>query len=125
MRGAHRTVEILVGDPKQTSSKHRHRATSAAARRGTVARVCMTLLAMVAVLAVLATGAGWWMAHGVLGGITVSAALGSEDPKSSGGAMNLLLIGLDSRKDQDGNDLPWALLNHLHAGDSEDGGYNT
>ena len=65
------------------------------------------------------------MAHGVLGGITVSAALGSEDPKSSGGAMNVLLIGLDSRKDQNGNDLPWKILKHLHAGDSDDGGYNT
>jgi LCP family protein required for cell wall assembly len=65
------------------------------------------------------------MAHGMLGGITVSQALGSDDPKSSGDAMNILLIGLDSRKDQDGNDLPWALLKHLHAGDSDDGGYNT
>jgi LCP family protein required for cell wall assembly len=36
-----------------------------------------------------------------------------------------LLIGLDSRKDQDGNDLPWSILKHLHAGDSDDGGYNT
>ncbi len=61
----------------------------------------------------------------MLGGITVSQALGSNDPKSSNGAMNILLIGLDSRKDQDGNDLPWALLKHLHAGDSDDGGYNT
>ena len=76
-------------------------------------------------VAVLATGSGWWMAHGVLGGITVSQALSSEDPKSSGDAMNVLLIGLDSRKDQNGNDLPWAVLKHLHAGDSDDGGYNT
>ncbi|WP_116377240.1 LCP family protein [Mycobacterium sp. MFM001] len=82
-------------------------------------------MALVAVLAVAATGAGWWMAHGVLGGITVSEALRSEDPHSSGGAMNILLIGLDSRKDQDGDELPWAVLKHLHAGDSEDGGYNT
>ncbi|MBO0881114.1 MAG: LCP family protein, partial [Mycobacterium sp.] len=90
-----------------------------------LARVCMTLLTVLAVLAVLATGTGWWMAHGVLGGITVSRALGADDPKSTGGAMNILLIGLDSRKDQDGNDLPWTLLKHLHAGDSDDGGYNT
>ncbi|MGH3524616.1 MAG: LCP family protein, partial [Mycobacterium sp.] len=82
-------------------------------------------MTLVSVLAVLVTGAGWWMAHGVLGGITVSAALGSDDPKSSGGAMNMLLIGLDSRKDQDGDDLPWTQLKHLHAGDSDDGGYNT
>ncbi|NMK79506.1 LCP family protein, partial [Staphylococcus capitis] len=34
-------------------------------------------------------------------------------------------IGLDSRKDQDGNDLPRAVLNQLHAGDSDAGGYNT
>lgn len=39
--------------------------------------------------------------------------------------MNILLIGLDSRKDQDGNDLPYSILKHLHAGDSDDGGYNT
>jgi LCP family protein required for cell wall assembly len=39
--------------------------------------------------------------------------------------MNFLLIGLDSRKDQNGDDLPWSLLKHLHAGDSDDGGYNT
>lgn len=39
--------------------------------------------------------------------------------------MNILLIGLDSRKDQEGNDLPWSVLKQLHAGDSDDGGYNT
>ncbi|EUA51791.1 cell envelope-related transcriptional attenuator domain protein [Mycobacterium xenopi 3993] len=71
------------------------------------------------------TGAGWWVAHGALGGITVSQALRSDDPRSSGGSMNILLIGLDSRKDQNGNDLPWAILKHLHAGDSDAGGYNT
>ena len=80
---------------------------------------------LVAVVAVLATGSGWWMAHGVLGGITISQALNSEDPKSSGGGINILLIGLDSRNDQNGDDLPWAVLKHLHAGDSDDGGYNT
>jgi LCP family protein required for cell wall assembly len=113
----------VVGDPQRSTGKHRQRATSTAARRRrTTVRGCF---ALVAVLALLATGAGWWMAHGLLGGITVSQALGSDDPKSSGGAMNILLIGLDSRKDQDGNDLPWTLLKHLHAGDSDDGGYNT
>ena len=39
--------------------------------------------------------------------------------------MNILLIGLDSRKDQQGNELPEELLDKLHAGDSEAGGYNT
>ncbi len=82
-------------------------------------------MALMSAAAVLATGTGWWVAHGALGGITVSSALGTDDPRSSGGEMNILLIGLDSRKDQDGNDLPSAILNQLHAGDSDAGGYNT
>jgi LCP family protein required for cell wall assembly len=111
-----------VGDLQRSSAKHRRRDKPRAVQgRGFIG----AFLALVAVVVVLATGSGWWMAHGVLGGITVSQALSSEDPKSSGDAMNVLLIGLDSRKDQNGNDLPWALLKHLHAGDSDDGGYNT
>lgn len=69
------------------------------------------------------TGLAYWEAHGLLGGITISQAL--EGPRSSGGAMNILLIGLDSRKDQNGNELPPEVLDQLHAGDSEAGGYNT
>jgi LCP family protein required for cell wall assembly len=87
-----------------------------------MARSFMTLVSLAAVLL---TGAGYWVAHGALGGITVSQALSPEDPRSSGSNMNILLIGLDSRKDQDGNDLPWKILKQLHAGDSDDGGYNT
>jgi LCP family protein required for cell wall assembly len=102
---------------------HRHRAARRPSRLGKgLARGLMTL---VSVAAVLLTGAGYWVAHGALGGITVSDALTPEDPRSSGDSMNILLIGLDSRKDQDGNDLPWSILKHLHAGDSDDGGYNT
>jgi anionic cell wall polymer biosynthesis LytR-Cps2A-Psr (LCP) family protein len=82
-------------------------------------------MTLVSLVAVLLTGTGWWVAHGALGGITVSQALGADDPRSSGGEMNILLIGLDSRKDQDGNELPSAILDQLHAGDSDAGGYNT
>ncbi|MGL6234860.1 MAG: LCP family protein [Segniliparus sp.] len=46
-------------------------------------------------------------------------------PKSSDGSVNVLLIGLDSRKDQDGKDLPASTLAKLHAGDGQEGGYNT
>jgi LCP family protein required for cell wall assembly len=90
--------------------------------RKRLSRVFMTL---VSVVAVGMTGAGYWVAHGALSGITISQALTAEDPRSSGNTMNILLIGLDSRKDQDGNDLPWSILKHLHAGDSDQGGYNT
>jgi LCP family protein required for cell wall assembly len=111
-----------VKDLQRSGAKHRHRATSSAVQGG---GFISAFFALVAVVVVVATGSGWWMAHGMLGGITVSQALGSQDPKSTGDGQNILLIGLDSRKDQDGNDLPWAVLKHLHAGDSDDGGYNT
>jgi LCP family protein required for cell wall assembly len=84
-----------------------------------------SFMALVSVAAILMTGAGYYVAHGALGGITVSDALRPDDPRSSGDNMNILLIGLDSRKDQDGNDLPSSILKQLHAGDSDDGGYNT
>ncbi len=84
-----------------------------------------TVLALLAVLVLAVTGLGYWEAHGLLGGITVSRALGMDAPRSPGGEMNILLIGLDSRKDQQGNDLPENILDKLHAGDSGSGGYNT
>jgi LCP family protein required for cell wall assembly len=112
-----------------TSSTGRHHRAerskkSGARRRGgfIAARIAV---AVVSVLVLAATGVSWWAVRGAVGGITVSQALGADAPKSSGGAENILLIGLDSRKDQDGNDLPPEILNKLHAGDSEAGGYNT
>ncbi len=82
-------------------------------------------LALLSALVLAVTGAAYWQAHGLIGGITVSRALGFDTPRSTGGAVNILLIGLDSRKDQDGNDLPDTILEKLHAGDSGSGGYNT
>ena len=46
-------------------------------------------MALVSVGAVLMTGAGYYVAHGALGGITVSAALSPDDPRSSGNNMNI------------------------------------
>jgi LCP family protein required for cell wall assembly len=102
---------------------HRHRAVRQPSplRKG----LTRSVMGLVSVAAILMTGTGYYVAHGALGGVTVSDALSPDDPRSSGDNMNILLIGLDSRKDQDGNDLPWSILKQLHAGDSDDGGYNT
>jgi LCP family protein required for cell wall assembly len=112
-----------------TTIPARHRAHPTApplrARRSRVLSTLRVTAALVSVLALTATGLGWWAVRGVLGGITISQALGADDPRSSGGAVNILLIGLDSRKDQNGDDLPQAILDKLHAGDSDSGGYNT
>ncbi len=46
--------------------------------------------------------------------------------QSSGGDVNILLLGLDSRRDNNGNNLPRKLLDLLHVGSSSAvGGYNT
>ncbi len=46
-------------------------------------------------------------------------------PTSSDGGTNILLMGLDTRKDQNGQQLPKEILDQLHAGDGSEGGYNT
>jgi len=104
-----------------TNRPGRHRSPRTPGRMARILR--RTAVAMASALVLMLTGLAYWEAHGLLGGITISQAL--EGPRSSGGAMNILLIGLDSRKDQDGNDLPPEILNQLHAGDSDAGGYNT
>jgi LCP family protein required for cell wall assembly len=88
-------------------------------------KVLRILVALASILALSLTGASWCLVHQALGGFAISQALGLDFPRSGDGAMNILLIGLDSRKDQDGNDLPPEILDKLHAGDSDSGGYNT
>jgi len=86
-----------------------------------VARV-VAVVASAAV--VVATGVAWATLRDLTGGLTTSNALAGGSA-SKNGSVNILLIGLDSRKDQNGNDLPAAILDHLHAGDGSEGGYNT
>lgn len=89
-----------MGELNRSGGRHRLPSSRAPSRihrgllRGAVA------IASVAALGL--TGTGYQVAHGALDGITVSEALGEQDPRSAGDEMNILLIGLDSRKDQDG-----------------------
>ncbi|GAA4552065.1 LCP family protein [Amycolatopsis samaneae] len=89
---------------------------------GTAGKVALSALS---VMVLATTGVAWSVAGGLLGGLSTSDALDAGAPKSAGGDTNVLLIGLDSRKDQDGNQLPKEILDQLHAGDGTQGGYNT
>ncbi|KXO97782.1 LCP family protein [Tsukamurella pseudospumae] len=90
---------------------------------GRGARVAIALLS---VLVLAVTGTVWWSTNLVIGGFNVSRALAeAKVAKSTGGAKNILLMGLDTRKDQNGDDLPSDILQQLHAGTSDNGGYNT
>jgi LCP family protein required for cell wall assembly len=115
------------------AATRRSRASRASGRSGkgrstgvVAGRVAVSLLG-VAALGV--SGASWYVHDQLTSGLTTSNALSvtaKNAPPKLDNSVNLLLIGLDSRKDQNGNDLPKQFVeNDLHAGSSDIGGYNT
>ncbi|MGD3107758.1 LCP family protein [Streptomyces sp. YGL11-2] len=96
--------------------------------RGTV--VARTLAGVVSVAVLATSGVSWAAYHWLSGSLNISHALDpllGRGPKHLDGSVNLLLIGLDSRKDMNGKDLPdWVVKDELHAGSAEKNGfYNT
>ncbi|MEU3011497.1 LCP family protein [Nocardia asteroides] len=75
-------------------------------------------------LVVAVTAYGWSTAGDFDAGFLRSNAIEDDAPHSLGGDLNILLIGLDTRRDQNGDELPPAVLDQLHAGDGDEGGYN-
>ena len=86
--------------------------------------VARITLGVVSLLVLTLTGYAWVFYTDLTGGISRSAALG-DGLKSRDGATNILIMGLDSRLDQNGNPLPQSVYDQLHAGDNSNGGYNT
>ncbi|BAJ26041.1 putative lytR family regulatory protein [Kitasatospora setae KM-6054] len=80
-------------------------------------------------LAVLGISGFAWYTTKELDGVNRSHALDQarkNAPQHLDSSVNILLIGLDSRKNMDGTDLPKQFVeDELHAGSSEIGGYNT
>ncbi|WP_329314326.1 LCP family protein [Streptomyces sp. NBC_01278] len=86
-------------------------------------RTARTLLVAVCALAAVAAAGAWYAYRDLAGSIGSSKALHGAE-KSKHGDTNILLMGLDSRRDQNGEKLPEAVLDKLHAGSSDIGGYN-
>ncbi len=78
------------------------------------------LAALVSVLIVVLSGVGWVGYRNLSSGITTSEAL-ANDPPSVGADQNILIMGLDSRRDQQGGLLPRDIYDALHAGDESAG----
>lgn len=107
-------------------SAHRRKTTTNRARRPSRRRrrrLARTLLITGCALTVMAGGTAWYLYRDLAASIGSSKALEGAE-KSSSGDVNILLMGLDSRKDQNGEDLPDDVLDKLHAGSSDIGGYN-
>ena len=87
----------------------------------TAGKVVAALLS-VAVLALMAVG---WTTVRQLQNLGSSSAISENAPKSADGSQNILVMGLTTRLDQNGQPLPPAVQDALHAGDGSRGGYNT
>ena len=65
------------------------------------------------------------LVHGIRRSDALAGLIGSKQVRSSaGGDTNILIMGLDSRLDENGNLLPRAIYSALHTGDSSIGGEN-
>jgi len=85
----------------------------------TVARAGVrALVALASVGALIATGVAWTVQQHVTTTIVTSEAV-TPHPVLIGQAFTALLVGLDARTDANGNPLPPALLDAIHAGPDE------
>ena len=91
----------------------------------------LTRRARIAIIAFAVVGtlvAGFALYAGVEYTSLVSSlkrSLSIAGPKSQHGDTNILVMGLDSRVDENGKPLPKALYDALHAGDASNGGLNS
>ncbi|MBO0864875.1 MAG: LCP family protein [Mycobacterium sp.] len=112
----HRADASSGGAPRSPTRKRRHR------RNGSHWAVAgaKVLAALVSVAVVVVTAIGWITYRTASAGITTSEALAGE-PASIGSDQNILIMGLDSRRDQRGRPLPPDIYDALHAGDEDSG----
>ena len=90
------------------------------------------VLGVVSALVLAATGFAWAQLHRIDTNLATADVIDptAQAPDSPAGqpltvAQNILLVGLDSRTDANGNPLPQNVLDALHAGSTDDGGNTT
>jgi LCP family protein required for cell wall assembly len=87
--------------------------------RRTVLITVRALLALASVAALVATGLAWSLQQRVDTAVTSEAAISAPGPTPVGEGFTALLVGLDARTDAQGDPLPPAVLDALHAGPDE------
>ncbi|WP_460444040.1 LCP family protein, partial [Amycolatopsis cihanbeyliensis] len=114
------------GAPRERSGPApRKQAPPARPRRGP-GRGPKIALSVVSLLVLSATGYGWAAMQGLVDGLTFADVIESKDTGElpADGARDILLVGMDSRTDAQGNPLPEDMLAKLDAGVA-DGELNT
>ncbi|WP_410587935.1 LCP family protein [Amycolatopsis sp. lyj-23] len=109
-----------------TSPSRRPQPRPAPRARANSFRGAKVALAVVSLLVVGLTGYAWAAMQGLVNGLNYTNVLsdGGGGDKPADGARDILLVGLDSRTDAQGNPLPREVLDELRAGDA-DGELNT
>jgi LCP family protein required for cell wall assembly len=97
-------------------------------KRGAGRRIAVgtgyTIMTLVSMLVLGVTGYVWAQVDTKIGVHRSDALIAPGEKKSLDGDTNILIIGLDSRLDENGNPLPQNIYDALHAGDDSVGGYN-
>ncbi|WP_083086248.1 LCP family protein [Mycobacterium noviomagense] len=111
----------------QGDAKARSRASGTQHRRyrsHSVVVGARVLAALTSTVVIVVTGIAWSAYRTASAGITTSDALAGA-PESTGSEQNILIMGLDSRRDQRGQPLPPDIYDALHAGDEDTGENDT
>ena len=108
-----------VGETRPRAWRGRHRAQRRLSADGLVS-AAKVLTALVSASIVVVSGIGWAGYRNLSNGITTSQAL-ADEPPSVGADQNILIMGLDIRRDQQGRELPQDVYDALHAGDENSG----
>ncbi|WP_143466542.1 LCP family protein [Lentzea kentuckyensis] len=83
-------------------------------------------VSMISAVILLVTGIAWKDLNSLTENLTKQDLdLADAGEKPADGAIDILLVGMDSRTDSKGNPLPQNVLDELQAGGSDDGGFNT
>ena len=101
--------------PIPSRRRRRNRAAVFARRGG------KTVVALVSVVVLVVTWYGWQFVGDPNDGLSTTGVFDDEDMHAVplDGAIDILLVGMDSRTDEDGNPLPREVLDMLHAGDAD------
>jgi LCP family protein required for cell wall assembly len=85
------------------------------------ARAGRTVIALVSVLVLGVTGYAWASYNNLTNGLTTSDVIdnGAGGDKPADGATDIMLVGMDSRTDAQGHQLPKDVLDTLNAGEDE------
>lgn len=82
-------------------------------------------VAVVSALVLAVTGVAWSQYTNLSNGVRRSNALGTTAAAPVGSDTNILIMGLDSRLDENGNPLPPAIYDAMRTGGPDVGGYNS